>query len=273
MWKGGEKSLWNCLERYRILWNPRAKSHKLLRMPSDPADPNSVVGQIRTDYDTLAEDYSRAFYHELDAKPFDRKMLDDFASRVLGLGEVLDLGSGPGQIARYLSDRGVKASGLDLSPRMVQEAQRLNPQVSFRTGNMLALDLPDHSLAGITAFYAIVNLPKSLIEAAFREMHRVLKVNGFLLLAFHVGEDEVLHDVELLGHKISMDFSLLRTGEIVRQLRTLGFHIEKAIEREPYPEVEYPSTRAYVLARKKLAVKFETGAAAPVSDEEPTSEE
>jgi hypothetical protein len=30
----------------------------------------------------------------------------------------------------------------------------------------------------------------------------------------------------------------------------VGFVVEEVVEREPYPNVEYPSRRAYVFARK-----------------------
>jgi hypothetical protein len=70
------------------------------------------------------------------------------------------------------------------------------------------------------------------------------------LLAFHTG-DEVLHEVELWGQPISMDFFLFQVSTIRRYIEVAGFVIEEITEREPYaPEVEYQSRRAYILARK-----------------------
>lgn len=207
------------------------------------------LDNIRSSYDTIASEYSIRIYNELKDKPFDRELLDRFADRVRGKGEVWDFGCGPGQVGRYLFDRGVNVGGVDLSPAMIAEAQRLNPGMKFRTGNMLALDFPDNSLAAIVAFYAIVNLTLPQIAQAFVEMHRVLSNGGLLLLAFHVG-NETQPEVELWGQKISMDFSLLDPGEISRMLEDAGFEIEEVIEREPYPEVEYPSRRAYLVAGK-----------------------
>jgi len=51
-----------------------------------------------------------------------------------------------------LHDFGCEAFGLDLSPRMIETARRLNPDIPFHEGNMLALDIPDNSLAAIAAF-------------------------------------------------------------------------------------------------------------------------
>ncbi|MFZ0798791.1 MAG: class I SAM-dependent methyltransferase [Terriglobales bacterium] len=179
-------------------------------------------------------------------------MLNRFAAAVAGRGEVCDMGCGPGHVARYLRDAGATVFGLDLSLRMLEleKARQLNPDISFRQGNMLALDLPDGTFAGIAAFYAIVNIPQESLPLVFREMERVLQPGGLLLLAFHIG-DEALHEDELWGRPISMDFFLLQTSAIRHYLEAAGLAIEEVVEREPYaPDVEYQSRRAYIFARK-----------------------
>jgi len=208
-----------------------------------------IIKPIRDSYDRLAAEYARRLFDELKHKPLDRELLDRFAARVRGRGEVCDMGCGPGHVARYLKDAGTAVLGLDLSPGMVEQARALNPDISFREGNMLALDLPDASWAGIAAFYAIVNLHRACLPTAFREMARVLQPNGLLLLAFHVG-DEVLQENELWGQQISMEFFFFQPTEIVALLEAAGLGIEEVIQREPYPEVEYQSRRAYIFARK-----------------------
>lgn len=210
---------------------------------------DNLTKPIRESYDRLAEEYARRISGELQHKPLDRELLDRFARQVQGRGEVCDMGCGPGHVARYLHDAGASVFGLDLSPRMLEQARKLNPDISFREGDMMALDLKDETLAGIAAFYAIVNIPKQSLPVIFREMERVLRPGGFLLLAFHVG-DQVLREEELWGQKISMDFLLFRPGEIKLDLEAAGFVIDEIVQREPYPGVEYPSKRAYIFARK-----------------------
>ena len=115
---------------------------------------------------------------------------------------------------------------------------------------MAPLGLEDSTLAGITSFYAIVNIPKEFLPLVFQEMERVLQPGGLLLLAFHTG-DEVLQEKELWGRQISMDFFLFQVSAIRQYIEAAGLGIEEIIERGPYgPEVEYQSTRAYVFARK-----------------------
>jgi SAM-dependent methyltransferase len=167
------------------------------------------------------------------------------------------MGCGPGQVARYLRDAGATVFGLDLSPRMLEQARRFSPDISFREGNMMSLDLPDGTLAGIAAFYAIVHIPKKSLPSVFWEMQRVLQPGGLLLLAFHSG-DEILHEDELWGRSISMDFFLFQPLAIRRYVEAAGFAIEEIIERDPYPpEVEYQSRRAYIFARKTRSLTKE----------------
>jgi hypothetical protein len=43
---------------------------------------------------------------------------------------------------------------------MLERAQQLNPGVQFRQGDMMALNEPDETWAGIASFYSIVHIPR-----------------------------------------------------------------------------------------------------------------
>jgi ubiquinone/menaquinone biosynthesis C-methylase UbiE len=206
--------------------------------------------RVRSSYDTVAGEYSRHIYSELESKPFDRQWLNRFAGRALDRGIVCDVGCGPGQIARYLADRGVRVFGLDLSHGMLLESQRLNPNITLVEGNMLAFPIGSNKLTGITAFYSIIHLDRDLAPDALAEMHRVLSRDGYLLLAFHLGVD-VVHVSDLWGYEVDLDATFFTTEEVTRSLVHAGFKVEEAQERDPYhPDVEYQSRRGYILARK-----------------------
>lgn len=198
----------------------------------------------------MAEEYAAEFRDEMDKKPFDRKMLDWLTEKVNGLGAICDMGCGPGQIASYLHSRGVEVCGIDLSPAMVLQARRLNPDISFQQGDMLALSrVEDNFFGGIAAFYSIIHIPRPLIVEALSEFKRVLRPRGVLLIPFHIGR-ETLHKDEFLGREVSLDFHFFETDEMKSYLIEAGFEIEEATERDPYPNVEFPSRRAYIFARK-----------------------
>jgi ubiquinone/menaquinone biosynthesis C-methylase UbiE len=206
--------------------------------------------EVQASYDCVADEYARHIYDELRYKPLDQQLLERFAESVRGTGLACDLGCGPGQVARYLHDRGVTMCGVDLSPGMVEQARRLNPGIEFCQGDMTALDVAAESWAGIAAFYAIVNFPAADVRRAMREMWRVLQPGGLLLLSFHIGE-EVSHVEDLWGRSVCLDFYFFRTPDVADSVGAAGFEVEEIIEREPYaPEVEYQSRRAYIFARK-----------------------
>jgi SAM-dependent methyltransferase len=203
----------------------------------------------QSSYDRVADEYVQRIFDELQHKPLDRQLLDRFAASVRDVGPACDIGCGPGHVARYLHERGVQVSGIDLSPAMVERAQRLTPEVPFRQGDMTALDVPDEAWAGIVAFYSIIHVRRDEIGQALSEFRRVLRPGGLLFLAFHLGE-ETIHLDEWWGHKVCVDFSFFRTEEMAGFLRAAGLEIEEIIERDPYPDVEHQSRRAYIFARK-----------------------
>ncbi len=211
-------------------------------------DPKKLA-DFQFSYDLLAEEYAARIYDELKGKPLDRERLDRFAARLQGGGKVCDLGCGPGHVARYLHDRGVDVFGLDLSPKMVEQARKLNPGIEFRQGNMLVLDVADAVWAGALAFYSIIHIPRVEVPRVLLEIRRVLKPAGLLFLAFHLGK-EVVHEQELWGKKVSLDYEFFEKTEVERYLLDAGYTIEESLERDFYSDVEVQTRRAYILAKK-----------------------
>ena len=206
---------------------------------------------IQACYDTVAREYAQRFAGELAHKPIDQELLRRFASEVRGRGQVYDLGCGPGQTTAFLHGCGVTREVWICRQNCVREAQR-HPGIEFEAGDMLSLPLVDSSLAGVVAFYSIVHFSHVELRRALEEMRRVLEPGGRLLLAFHIGDGSV-HVEEFLGHAVSLDFVFFGPAFITDELVRAGFAEVELIERDPYPEVEYPSRRAYLFARKSDA--------------------
>lgn len=203
---------------------------------------------IQSSYDLIADEYVRRIFDELDHKPLDRELLDRFAERVRDRGPVLDIGCGPGIVARYLRHRQVQVTGVDLSLGMVERARALNPGIDFVQGDMRSLDVPDGALGGIVGFYSIIHIPPDDVVAVLRELRRALRPDGLLLLSFHIGSEPV-HLDEMWGHRVTLDFFFFETEPMKAYLREAGFEVDDTIERDPYPEVEVQTRRAYLFAR------------------------
>jgi ubiquinone/menaquinone biosynthesis C-methylase UbiE len=208
-------------------------------------DASKIAGM----YDSVAKEYAEQFFREHDMKPLDREILQRFSQLVKGKNPVWDFGCGPGQTTRYLADLGVEISGLDISAESLNQAGKLHPDIYFQKGNLLDLEFEDRSIGGIVAFYAIVHFSQKQVERAFREIWRVLRPGGIFLFTFHIG-DETIHVTEFLGKETEVDFMFFETDFISRCLQRVGFDKIEVIERDPYPDVEYQSRRAYVFAWK-----------------------
>ncbi len=218
--------------------------------------------KVRDSYDRLAVEYTQRIAGELAHKPFDRALLDAFAALTATLGPVADLGCGPGHVARYLSERGVAVTGVDLSAAMIAQAQSLHPDIPFRQGSMIRLDERD-ALGGIVAFYSIIHIDRDLQGAMFSNWRAALVPGGWLLVSFHAGERDRRLD-ELWGLPVTLDFLFFTPDEIETRLRAAGFTTVERHERDPYPEVEADTRRCYLLARNGDSEEFSAKPAAGI---------
>lgn len=215
--------------------------------------------RVRASYDRVAEQYEAAFGDELDKNPLHRAILDCFVTLVStsgGDGPIGDVGCGPGHVAAYLSQRGLRVVAIDLSPRMVDVARRRYSVLDVRVGSMTSLDVPDAAWAGLVAIYSIIHLPIDDRRQAYREFARVLRPGAWILVAFHVDSastqaGDSIHVDELLGQAVDLDGYFLSPDEVATDLHEAGFDIPARFERAPMPDIEYPSRRSYLVGRRR----------------------
>ena len=208
-----------------------------------------VLKKIAQTYDAVAKEYAETFTGEHTRKPKDQEILQRFANKIGDSKPVWDFGCGPGQTTKYLTDLGVAISGLDLSAKILDQAQALYPKIHFRKGNLLDLDFIDNTIAGAVAFYATVHFTEVHVSQALSEIYRVLRPGGLFLSTYHLGEEAILIE-SFLGRRVDIRFVPVTTDFLYRSLRHLGYEQIEIIERDPYPDVEYASRRAYVFAVK-----------------------
>jgi len=106
---------------------------------------SAFIAATRDSYDALAAEHAEVVASALDDRPLDRALLATFAELVHAGGNhsVADIGCGPGRVTVLLSQLGLDAFGIDLSPGMLALARRAYPELRFEEGSMLALELPD----------------------------------------------------------------------------------------------------------------------------------
>jgi uncharacterized protein YceH (UPF0502 family) len=222
-----------------------------------PVDRDAVIAggaeardaRVRASYDEVAADYADALADELAGLPFERWLLDRVVAHAAG-GPVVEVGSGPGHVTAYLAEGGAAASGIDLSPAMVDEARRRFPDVDFQVGDLRRLSRPATSAAwsAVLAWYSLIYLAASELPAAIAALVRPLAPGGWLVLAFHAG-DEVRHVDEWFGHEVDLDIVQHEPGFIMGIVESAGLVDVEWYRRGPLAARGETSERLYVIGR------------------------
>ncbi|MCF3136604.1 class I SAM-dependent DNA methyltransferase [Streptomyces olivochromogenes] len=220
------------------------------------SDPSRVpaadfIQATRSSYDAIAREYTDRHPDSVADSPLDLALISAFAELVKGASgaPVADVGSGPGHVTARLSDLGVPAFGVDVSPRMTALARAAHPGLRFHVGSMTSLDLPDETLGGVLALYSIIHVPDEHLPAAFAEFHRTLVPGGYVLLGFQSGDtDGHLRLTERFGRAIGLDYYWRSPDTVAGLLTKAGLPPYARTVREPLAEESRP--RAFVLARK-----------------------
>lgn len=194
---------------------------------------SSRLTATRAYYDTVADDYAERVKGLFEQDVWGRAMIGGFAEEVRADGglPVADLGCGPGHVTAHLDALGLRASGVDLSPRMVAVARRDHPRLRFEVGSMSRLALPDEGLGGAVAWWSIMHTPPGLLPELFAEFHRVLAPGGRLLLGFHAGDDRP-HTGRKRDDGVSYDIRLLSPDRVGTLMEQAGFAVTARMSGE-----------------------------------------
>lgn len=219
---------------------------------SELADPEFLAA-TRTAYDTVAASYADLLAGHLAQQPYDRAVLGLYAELVHAaspgrIPRVTEVGCGPGRITAHLAGLGLDAAGIDLSPGMVAEATRRHPDLTFTVGSMTALDLPEHQLDGLVAWYSVIHVPPPGHPAVYAGFRRAVKPGGHVLLAFHIGADERRVITDAYGHSgLSYHAYRLHPDRVEQDLAAAGLEPVARMTRARVGEEK--SAQAYVIAR------------------------
>ncbi len=200
-------------------------------------------------YNIAAQKYYDLFYNELEKKEFDKKFIDNYLKYFNSASVICDAGCGPcGHITNYIFQKGINIIGIDISEKCIEIAQYHYPAIQFETGDFTKLNYRDNYFDGLISYYSLIDTPRIYLSSAFNEFNRVLKKNGYLLLAVKEGESEGFAN-DLLGIKTEIYYSLFTEEEIKTYLENTGFEIITMKRRIPYKD-ELEINRIFSISRK-----------------------
>ena len=207
--------------------------------------------KVRAAYGAVAASYADHFDDELAGLPFESWLLRRVAE-LAGGAPVIEVGTGPGHIAAFLAKAGADATGLDLSPQMVEQARRRHPGVTYEVGDLRRLMRPaaHDGWAAVLAWYSLIHLAASELPDTIASLVRPLSAGGWLVLALHAGAE--VHNVgEWLGHQIDLDFVLHDPADVLAIVDQAGLRDVEWYHRGPFTGRGETTERLYVLARKR----------------------
>lgn len=143
--------------------------------------------QVGTDYTDLAEisayDARMASFRDVDAE---NKAILDLLDLPAGAA-VLEIGCGTGRFARTAAGAGYSVTAIDVSAKMLEfvrgrvEEERLPEIATFHAG-FLTMDFPESHFDAVLSVAALHHLPDAWKLVALRNVFRILKPGGKLLL-------------------------------------------------------------------------------------------
>ena len=141
---------------------------------------------VKEGYNKIAEQY----YNNRDLSKFNGE-LEDYSKLIPFNGHILDVGCGAGKpTAKFLTKKGFKVTGIDISDKMLKMARQNVPEGNFINMDMRNLEFDENSFDGIISVYSLFHVPKNQHSQIFENFYRVLKPGGIMLINTGISESE-----------------------------------------------------------------------------------
>lgn len=205
-------------------------------------DPKTTVQQ---GYDRIAEQYLAWTLHtrEQERERYAAVLLDALPDGA----RVLDLGCGAGLPTTRALARRFRVTGVDISARQIALAREHVPGAEFIQADMTQLDLPSDSFDAVTAFYAIIHVPREEQPALLADIASWLHPGGLLVMAMSSQATDAGVEEDWLGAPMFWSGYDGKTNR--RLIEEAGLHVVRA-QDETVEEFGDPVTFLWVVAQK-----------------------
>lgn len=194
---------------------------------------------------------AKAFADKFMDFPGYRERVDEFIQFLSPNDQILDLGCGPGNVARQLLDSGKELciTGIDLSEEMIKLARENASAGTFYRDDIRHIQLQERAFDAIILSFCIIHLNDLETNELFEKVLKYLKKNGKIYLSFMEGQKEIFQATCFSTDEIYFNFYV--TDRIKAILRNYGMKILRVKKREhPGPDGTM-NQDVFIFARKQ----------------------
>lgn len=174
--------------------------------------------------------------YDIVTRPFLSRLRDqvvDFANPIKG-SRILDVATGTGEQALAFARKGYDVVGIDLSEDMLRVAKRKKRvgNAKFELADATSLPFEDGSFEVTCISFALHDMPSTIREKALKEMVRVTKPKGMVLIVDYglprgkIGRFLIYHIVKLYEGPYYARFI---KSDLVALLRKMGIEVRKEL--------------------------------------------
>jgi len=114
--------------------------------------------------------------------------IEEFAKKIPGGGKILDIGSGSGDHALFLKNKGFDVFCIDISPEMIELCKEKG--LKAKVMDLEKLQFQPKSFDAVWAYTSLLHIPKSNLNSVLKKIKETLKPNGIFFIGMKKGAGE-----------------------------------------------------------------------------------
>lgn len=175
---------------------------------------------------------------------------------------VLDVGCGPGYLAKALSARGARVVGVDPAEDAIAAARRTAPEAEFQVAGGEKLPFADRSFAGVVFLNSLHHAPVHVMESCLIEAGRVTAPEGRIVVIEPLAEGSFFEAFRAIEDETEVRAAAQEAIAAVLSRKALTL-VEKFeyVRRESFENVDQFLARAAAADRSRNAIIRERRAA------------
>lgn len=198
-------------------------------------------------YRKMAQKYTDAYFDDISDFPQVLKYLNLIPKG----GQILDVGSGPGNFTKFIKNQNYTVTGVDLTPEMIDIAKQKVPGTDFLLMDMRDLNFSDNKFDGLIAAYSLIHIPTVELLDTLKGFYRVLKPGAHALIITQKGEPDQTID-EPLAPGCQMFFNFFTEERLATVLTEAGFTLFSQQVIKTNDQLTMSSSVIYTTVRKLL---------------------